>query len=79
LVVPLIKFDLASLLINPQINPGPAGFLEQHPRTPAPTGLEGIWDGKPANGFEPMAFALQLPLQLPTRWRHLHPLPHLPE
>ena len=46
-------------LINPLINPGPAEVGDTHPRTPANTWLEGILGEKPANGFEPMAFALQ--------------------
>jgi hypothetical protein len=45
--------------MNPSINTGPSGFLE------------GICDGKPANGFEPMAFALRIinePRALMQEW-----------
>ena len=53
------ELSLESPFITLWLHPGPSGLLGQASRPPAPTGLEGIWDRKPANGFEPMAFALQ--------------------
>ena len=51
--------SLINPFINPSINLGPSGLLGHAAKALAPTALEEIWDDKPANGFEPMAFALQ--------------------
>jgi hypothetical protein len=52
------ELSLASPFITLLVHPESSGLLGQASRPLAPTGLEGIWDGKPANGFEPMVYVL---------------------